>query len=664
MKSLPYRGAEDLSPEQFLAVRRTAAHELSRRGLIGVLVYPAFILVLALATPLGSEHPLVTYGALTITTAACVLRGLMFLYFDRLYDRNRKSWLLAYSLSIWVTGLTTGVLGGTAVYYYDISWAALVVTLMIAGIGAGALTSMCMSLNTLRVYLVFMLLPPILGSLTLEGGRALPMAFAFMAFLAYTLLQARNMGREYWESLINSIRLNAETKRQLHALTYHDPLTGLPNRGLFQDRLRQAVLDAKRRGHLVCIMSLGLDRFKNVNDTLGHHAGDLLLKSIAGRLQEALREGDTISRLSGDTFALICPMATDSRHAALVAHKLLEQLEPPFVIEGLELFVAASVGITVYPQDTTNPEQLLKNAEAAMFRIKEQGGSGYEYYKADINTQAAERLKLESRLRPALERDEYLLHYQPKVELAAGRLVGFEALLRWCPQGSSPVPPNQFIPILEDTGLIAPVGEWVLRAACRQNKLWQDSGLPPITMAVNLSARQFRDPGLADLVERVLKAIGLEARWLELEITESMLMDHTPETAVTLQRLSAMGVKLSIDDFGTGYSSLAYLKRLPISVLKIDRAFVKDITSDANDRAVVQAVIAMAHNLNLRVVAEGAETPEQVSFLRTQDCDEMQGFFTSRPVPAAEAQPILLDGHCRKIAGIASASPARPANLK
>ena len=663
MQPLQYRGAEDLSSEQHITVRRTAAQELARRGLIGVLIYPAFILVLALATPIGNDYPVFSYLVLGIVLVTSAVRFLLHLYFQQIYEHSRKTWHVAYSLSVWLTALFSGIYAAEGIEHYGISWPAMIATVMIAGICAGALTSMCMALNTLRLYLLLMLLPSIIYSLMLEGNMRFSMSFALLTFLAYTLLQARNMSREYWEALINSVRLDAETQKRLHSLTYNDPLTGLPNRELFQDRLRQAALDAKRRGHLVCVMSLGLDRFKNVNDTLGHHAGDLLLKDIAGRLEQTLREGDTISRLSGDTFALICPITTDSHHAAFVAHKLLGQLDSPFVIEDLELFITASVGIAVYPQDTTSPEQLLKNAEAAMFRIKKQGGSGYEYYKADINTQAAERLKLESRLRPALERGEYVLHYQPKVELAAGRLAGFEALLRWCPPGSSPVPPNQFIPILEETGLIAPVGEWVLRAACRQNKLWQDSGLPPITMAVNLSARQFRDPGLAGLVERVLRETGLEAHWLELEITESMLMDHTPETAATLQRLNTMGVRLSIDDFGTGYSSLAYLKRLPISVLKIDREFVKDITSDSNDAAVVQAVIAMAHNLNLRVVAEGAETAEQISFLRDQNCDEMQGFFTSRPVPAADAQPILLDGHCKKIAGIAAAAAAGTRHL-
>ncbi len=659
MDAPPNRGTELLPLEQIAALHRTAAQQLTERSLPGLAVYLAAAVVLILVTPLADDFPLLAYGTLGTIALTSSLRLQLYWRFEQYYGRSRSRWKFLFRLSVWSTAAVWGALNALIVYHYGIAWTSLLVTLMTAGICAGALISMSISANLIRVFLALMLLPSFVGSLTVGGTQGLPLAFTFLSYLVYTLAQSRYLNHTYWEALVNSVRLETDTRAQLHKLTYHDTLTGLPNRELFQDRLRQATLDAKRRGHLVCVMSLGLDRFKNVNDTLGHHAGDLLLKDIAGRLQKTLREGDTISRLSGDTFALICPMATDSRHAALVAHKLLEQLESPFMIEDLELFIAASIGITVFPQDTTNPEQLLKNAEAAMFRIKEQGGSGYEYYKADINTQAAERLKLESRLRPALERGEYVLHYQPKVEFAAGKLVGFEALLRWCPLGSNLVPPNQFIPILEDTGLIVPVGEWVLREACRQNRLWQESGLPPITMAVNLSARQFRDPGLAGLVERVLRETGLEARWLELEITESMLMDHTPETAASLQRLNAMGVRLSIDDFGTGYSSLAYLKRLPISVLKIDRTFVKDITSDANDRAVVQAVIAMAHNLNLRVVAEGAETSEQVSFLRNQDCDEMQGFFTSRPVPAADAQPILQDGHCKKIAGIAATTAAK-----
>jgi diguanylate cyclase (GGDEF)-like protein len=641
VKALPYRGAEDLSPEQQLAIRRQAAREMARRGLIGVLVYPAFTLILAMVTPFGTDYPFLAYGVLAATTLASLLRAYLFLYFDRLYDQRAGSWRIAYTLSICVTGIATGLLGGVAVNHYGISWAALLTTLMIAGICAGALTSMSMSHNTLRLYLIFMLLPSIAGSLTLDGNMRFSMSFAFLTFLAYTLLQARNMSREYWEALINSVRLDAETKKRLHTLTYTDPLTGLPNRELFRDRLRQALAEARRTSQLVSVMSLGLDRFKKINDTLGHQAGDDLLREIARRLQGTIREGDTVSRLGGDTFAIICPMSQDTRNAARVAQKMMEALSRPTELAGLELVISASIGITVFPRDGENLDALLKNAEAAMFRVKDKGGNAYQYYKAEMNAQAMERLKIEARLRRALERNEFCLHYQPKIRLGDGRLAGFEALIRWCPPGEPMVPPGQFISVLEDTGLIVPVGEWVLREACRQNKAWQEAGLRPVTMAVNLSARQFRETDLAEQVEQILGEAGLDPQWLELEITESMLMDQMEQTQVTLNRLDRLGVSMAIDDFGTGYSSLSYLKSLPIDTLKIDRSFVKDIPADSNDVAVVQAVIAMAHNLKLRVVAEGAETAEQVTFLRAQGCDEMQGFYFSRPMKAEEFPPMI-----------------------
>jgi len=662
MEALSYRGAELLAPEQIATLKRTAAQQLTQRSVPGLAVYLAAAIILVLVTPLASDFPFMAYGTLGVIALTSGLRLLLYLRFEQIYNYSHSRWKLVFRLSVWSTALVWGSLNALIVHHYGVAWTSLLVTLMTAGICAGALISMSISTILVRVFLAFMLLPSFVGSLAIGNMQGYPLAFTFLAYLAYTLVQSRYLNHTYWEALVNSVRLESDARAQLHKLTYHDTLTGLPNRELFQDRLRQAAIDAKRRGHLVCVMSLGLDRFKNINDTLGHQGGDLLLRSIADRLQKTLRDGDTISRQGGDTFAMICPIASDSRDAALISRKLLEQLESPFFIEGLELFVSASVGITVCPQDTTDPEQLLKNAEAAMFRIKEQGGSGYEYYKADINTQAAERLKLESRLRPALDRNEYVLHFQPKIRLADGKLVGFEALLRWCPDGSGLIPPGQFIPILEDTGLIVPVGEWVLRAACRQNKTWQNSGLPPVTMAVNLSARQFRDPGLADLVARVLRETRIDARWLELEITESMLMDHTQHTDATLNRLHEMGIQMSIDDFGTGYSSLSYLKHLPIDTLKIDRSFVKDITTDSNDAAVVQAVVAMAHNLNLKVVAEGTETAEQVSFLRAQGCDELQGYYFSRPMVAEEFPPLLELGVCIRLLSLIDAeTAARPA---
>jgi diguanylate cyclase (GGDEF)-like protein len=455
------------------------------------------------------------------------------------------------------------------------------------------------------------------------------------------MMQSSYISRNYWESRINAVRLDNETQQRLHQLTYLDSLTNLPNRELFYDRVQQAINDAKRRQTLSCVMFVGLDRFNKINDTFGHQTGDQLLIDVAKRISHTLRENDTISRYSGDTFAIALTNMKDARDAARVASKILEEFSQPFELDGLEVFVTTSIGITVCPTDANTPDKLIKNAESTMYRSKEEGGNKYQYYEHNINSESIERLKLETRLRRALDRKEFALHYQPKVNLKTGKLSGFEALLRWSPSENEMVSPAKFIPILEDTGLIVPVGEWVLRTACQQVKEWQ-SFLPEDTkMAVNLSARQFKDENLSKLVADVLDETDLDAEFLELEITESMVMEDTDHTIRILQQLHDMGVHLSIDDFGTGYSSLAYLKRMPIGTLKIDRSFVKDITVDANDATVVQTIIAMAHTLKLRVIAEGSETAEQIEFLREQNCDETQGFFFSRPLPAEKLRTML-----------------------
>jgi diguanylate cyclase (GGDEF)-like protein len=393
-----------------------------------------------------------------------------------------------------------------------------------------------------------------------------------------------------------------------------------------------------------CVIFVGLDRFIKINDTFGHTTGDQLLIDVATRIKNTLRENDTIARYSGDTFAIALTNMKDARDAARVAGKILSEFSTPFELDGLEVFVTTSIGITIYPADADSVEKLIDNAESAMYRSKEQGGSRYQYYEHDINSESMERLKMETSLRRALERKEFVLHYQPKVSLVTGKLSGFEALLRWCPSDSEMVSPAKFIPILEDTGLIVPIGEWVLRTACQQVKEWQAFLPEGSKMAVNLSARQFKDENLSKLVADILDETDLDAEHLELEITESMVMEDTDHTLKILQQLNDMGVHLSIDDFGTGYSSLAYLKRMPIGTLKIDRSFVKDITTDSNDAAVVQTIIAMAHTMQLRVIAEGSETAEQIHFLREQQCDETQGFYFSRPLPAVEIRTMLEHG--------------------
>lgn len=662
MESLPYRGAGDLSPEQVSGVRRNAALSLSRRAVAAVVSYLIALGVMRFTTPYAFQHPWLFYSFASVTLAGVGLRLAILARFDRLYGLSARHWYRWTAVGVVLTSAGWGLLAGYAVHWYGGSWTSLMASLITAAMCAGSLSSLSLEPLLFRTYVALMLLPSIAASVVLGGSAGLGLSFIYLAYLIYSLMQGYEVNRDSWEARINAVRLDAETRERLHSLTYHDPLTGLPNRALLTDRLQQALHEARRQRHPVGVMVLGLDRFKGINDTLGREAGDALLQEMTARLVAAMRDGDTISRLGDVMFAVVLPSPSRVKDMARAAQKLLDRLAHPVEIAGLDLVATVSIGISLYPNDGDSPDVLLARAEAAMSRAKENGGNSYCYYESDMNTQTMERLRLETRLRRALERDEFLLHYQPKADLATGRLTGFEALLRWSPTGSTPVSPAVFIPLLEETRLIMPVGEWALRAACLQNRAWQEAGYPPFRMAVNLSARQFRERNLLETVQRVLTETGLAPEWLEIEITESTLMEHSEHVSATLQALSGMGVQLAIDDFGTGYSSLSYLKRMPIDTLKIDRSFVADVTQSTNDAAVVQAVIAMAHNLNLKVVAEGVETEAQLAFLQNQDCDEMQGFYFSHPMPAAGLQSILEQGCCQRVplAGLASAAHPSP----
>ena len=436
-------------------------------------------------------------------------------------------------------------------------------------------------------------------------------------------------------------RKNAEER--LAFLAHHDELTGLPNRTLFNDRLSQAMIDTERHGRLLAVVFLDLDRFKNINDTLGHEAGDLLLQGVAGRLLEAVRRGDTVARLSGDEFTIVLADMAHVDDAARVAQKILDAFTKPLRVAGRDLFVSVSLGVTLYPLDTNDPQELLRNADIAMYRAKEQGRNNFQFYAAEMTVQALEHMRIESDLRQALERDEFTLHYQPIVSGQDGKVIAVEALIRWHSREQGLVPPLQFIPVAEETGLIGPIGEWVLRTACAQLARWQANGHPELRLAVNLSVRQFRSPNLAAMVRESLASASIDPAHLEFEITESLLVEEK-NVLDTLRELDALGVQFSIDDFGTGYSSLSYLKRLPIDTLKIDRSFVTDIPGDTDDAAIAQAIIAMAHSLNMRVVAEGVETAKQHRFLQRHGCDTMQGYFFSRPLPAEELTRLLANG--------------------
>jgi diguanylate cyclase (GGDEF)-like protein/PAS domain S-box-containing protein len=428
---------------------------------------------------------------------------------------------------------------------------------------------------------------------------------------------------------------------QIQYQAYHDALTGLPNRMLFLDRLQIALAHARRQGGRAAVLFLDLDDFKVINDTLGHATGDRLLRGAAERLGSCVREDDTVARMGGDEFTLLLPDIGRVEDAARIAGKLLEAVAEPFEIDGQDLFVTTSVGVSLYPGDGEDAETLLKNADRAMYRAKEMGRNNYQLFAPALNVRAVNRLTLETRLRRALEREEFILYYQPQVNLTTRRVVGLEALVRWREAQGRLLEPSEFIPVAEEARLILPLGQWILRAACQQARSWQNLGLPDVRLAVNLSARQFQQQDLIRSVFFAVRDAGLVPGRLELEITESAAMQNVDRTIGMLHGLRDMGVRISMDDFGTGHSSLSYLKRFPIDAVKVDQSFVRDMTSDPSDAAIVRAIVAMAHSLGLNVVAEGVETPAQAEFLRRIGCDEMQGFLVGRPLPAEEIQDAL-----------------------
>jgi diguanylate cyclase (GGDEF)-like protein/PAS domain S-box-containing protein len=445
--------------------------------------------------------------------------------------------------------------------------------------------------------------------------------------------------------VIQDVTERKAQEARIEHLAYHDSLTGLPNRAMLMDRLAQALSQAQRLDQQVAVLFIDLDRFKLVNDSLGHPVGDQLLQEIARRLRSTLRDNDTVARVGGDEFQVVVCNVAGSVDAARIAEKLMRALGEPFVLEGQELHVTASLGVSLFPRDGASGELLLKYADTALYEAKAEGRNAYRFFSPEMNAQAHGRLRLENDLRRAVERQELELHYQPQLDLATGEVCAVEALVRWRHPVRGLVLPNAFIPMAEETGLVLGIGEWVLNEACRQVAQWQREGLAdnlsPLRVAVNISARQLQRPGLDGAVRRALALSGLPAGCLELEITESSVMLDPLHAQSVLQSLRELGVQLSIDDFGTGYSSLAYLKRLPLDRLKIDRSFIGGIPADSDDAAIVETIIVMTHKLGLRVIAEGVETLEQRLQLVRQGCDEMQGFLLAHPVPAAELPPLL-----------------------
>jgi diguanylate cyclase (GGDEF)-like protein/PAS domain S-box-containing protein len=431
---------------------------------------------------------------------------------------------------------------------------------------------------------------------------------------------------------------------QMSELAQFDVLTGLPNRGHLNDRIGQAITAAHRRSGKFAVLFLDLDHFKHINDSLGHPIGDKLLQSVAKRMASCVRESDTISRQGGDEFIVLLSEIADAKNAALCAQKLLTMLRAPNFIGHHGLEISASIGISIYPDDGLDPETLIKTADTAMFQAKEHGRNNYKFFEREMNVRAVERQSIEEDLRGALERQEFVLEYQPKIDLQTGAITGAEALIRWLHPQRGLISPLMFVPVAEESGMILPIGMWVRREACMQARAWQEAGLPQLPVAVNISVVEFRDQNFLESIRAILKETRLEAHCLELELTESVLMQHAETTTVVLQQLKAMGVQLAVDDFGTGYSSLSYLRRFPIDALKIDRSFVREITSNPDDATIVSAVISMGRSLKQRVIAEGVETREQLAFLQNQHCAEGQGYYFSRPVPPQQFVKLLETG--------------------
>jgi diguanylate cyclase (GGDEF)-like protein/PAS domain S-box-containing protein len=461
-------------------------------------------------------------------------------------------------------------------------------------------------------------------------------------------------------SVLQDVTERKEQEERIRFLADHDDLTELPNRSLFRQAVNKALQRAERSGKMLSILFFDLDRFKNINDSLGHDAGDEVLRAVAERLTACVRKIDVVARFGGDEFAVLTEGLTAEDQASTVARKILEVLSKPMILAGRQYRPAASIGISTYPTDGRDVQSLLKNADIAMYRAKEEGRGTFQFYSEQLNTHSVQRLEFESNLSNALNNREFVLYYQPKVDLATGRITGLEALIRWISPQLGFVPPGDFISIAEETGLIVPLGRWVAQTACVQNRAWQKGGLPQLRIAINISARQMADKGLVAFMAETVRMTGLTVESLELEITESAVMSNQEHAEKVLNELKALGFHLTMDDFGTGYSSLAYLKRFPFDSVKIDQSFVRGIPESKDDEAIVEAIIAMAHSLQLKVVAEGVETKEQFDFLRSLGCDQIQGYYFSKPIPANEIVMLLYKTMTREAAATLPASEIEP----
>ena len=493
-----------------------------------------------------------------------------------------------------------------------------------------------------------------LDRLVFEAGEALPAyeeEIIDRAGMPRVFLTTKSPLRDASAKVVSVLTSAIDITERKHAesrlrhIAHHDQLTRLPNRLLLQQQLQRELARNRRGGRLFALHFIDLDRFKDINDALGHQLGDQLLHAVAGRLRHVVRESDTVARLGGDEFAILQTEVRETEDAAALARQVIFSLSQPFGIDGQTLTLSASVGITLYPADGSALDELLRNADLAMYRAKADGGAGFRFYCADMNQSAREAIRLEADLRQAVAQEHFVLHFQPQVNVETGRIVGMEALLRWQRPGVGLVKPGEFLPVAEETGLIVPINAWVLREACRQAQAWRERGLRPLRLAINLSPVQFRRQNVFDVVSEALHETGFDATLLELELTETILMENAEASARTLRALQALGVTFAIDDFGTGYSSLSYVKNFPVDRLKIDQSFVRNLKTDPSDTAIVRAIINLGHSLAIEVVAEGVETREQFTQLAAEGCDEVQGYLFGPPLTAADFEALIAKGH-------------------
>ena len=624
---LPRRLFESPATPAIYADQVRLIYRLSRVGYVGSLIC-AVIIAFALWNVI---QPHLVVGWLALAVIVTAARMMLYRAFMKAaHPLERPSlWANRFVFGAAAMGSVWGVLGSLLLpadqYVYQ-----LLVIFVIGGVSASAM----IVLTPLRSAFLAFMLPatvPLVIVIFMQTTSVHPLVGAMLLVLIGAMLATFPI---IHETHVTSLRARFEN---------NDALTGLPNRAMFNERLTQALARAERYRRQLAVLFIDLDRFKIINDTLGHAAGDVLLTQLAAQLRRCLRETDTIGRQGGDEFVVLIEDVSDPQYTSSVAKKILETVSQPYILSGQTVYVTASIGISLYPDDGSDQQTLLKNADIAMYRAKEQGKNRLRFYSAQMNQYTVERLALETSLRGAIERQEFIVHYAPKIDMRSRQITGAEALIRWIHPELGMVAPGRFLPLAEETGLIGPIGEWTLRTACFEAASWIKQGAAPISVAVNLSARQLSREDFAQSITSVLHESGLEPRYLELEITESAVMHNAEIAATALRQLKSLGVRVAIDDFGTGHSSLATLKRFPIDSVKIDHSFIFDLPDDQDDVAITRAVIAMAHSLGLKVIAEGVETKEQSDFLRAHDCDEMQGYFFSPPIDSAALMRLITE---------------------